>query len=176
MPNKKLMMIGMVCLTVPLVIGLYYINIQNADDLTIEKEVYIENCSSDIDNINLTASIQNDSLSNETLYLPAREAILDGINWSNYPLISNPYIHCHEISEPTETINHTFLYVTIVVDVNNDSDRAEVLRQLSGIVLEERKILGPNSSPNVWGRANGVWVYYAAMCPYDTKPHARYYP
>jgi hypothetical protein len=118
--------------------------------------------------------IINQYTTDDNLTLPSKEFILDNINWSIYPVISNPYIHNYEISDPTNVIDHKFLYVVIVVEIKDAKNMTEVLKQISGVVLEERKILGPNSGPTVWGTVDGICVYYAALRPYETDVIARY--
>jgi hypothetical protein len=126
-------------------------------------------------------SIENSStlvenLIGEGLTLPSQEYILQNINWSNYSLLQNPYFHNHEVSDPTEVVDHKFLYVVIVVEINDAKNRSEILKQISGVVLEERRILGPNSGPTIWGTVDGICVYYAALRPYETDVFARYIP
>jgi hypothetical protein len=112
----------------------------------------------------------------DNLELPSQEYILGNINWSNYPIIDNPYIHNYKVSEPTDVIDHKFLYVVIVVEVKDAINKTEVFNQLSGVVIEERRILGPNSGPTVWGTVDGVWVYYAVILPYENEVCVRYLP
>ena len=148
--------------------GTNQININNS---VAHSSVNISSNSSS--NRTLESNITNHSIDDENLVLPSEETILNCINWSNYPLLRNPYIHNHEISDPTFVINHKFLYVTIVVEVINTKNETEVLRQLSDADRELQKILGPDSGPNIWGTADGVWVYYAAIMPYETDVWAR---
>jgi hypothetical protein len=144
-------------------------NFSNEDRITI-------NNSSKNDMSMANASTMTEQLANENLMLPSREYILNNINWSNYSLLSNPYIHSHEVSDPTFVINHKFLYLVIVVEIKDATNKTEILNQISGVVLEERKMLGPNSGPSVWGTVDGMWVYYGAMIPYESHITARYLP
>jgi hypothetical protein len=126
-------------------------------------------------------SIENSStvtedLIRENLTLPSQEFFMQNINWSNYSLLQNPYFHNYEVSDPTFVVDHKFLYVVIVVEINDAKNRTEIFNQISGVVLEERKILGPNSGPTVWGTVDGMMVYYAALTPYETDVSATYLP
>jgi hypothetical protein len=132
------------------------------------------------DSIN-NLSVENNSTITEdiiqnNLTLPSQEYILQNINWSNYSLLQNPYLHNYEVSDPTYVIDHKFLYVVIVVEIKDAKNQAEILKQISGVVLEERNILGPNSGPTVWGTVDGICLYYAALTPYETDVCAVYLP
>jgi hypothetical protein len=146
----------------------------------------VYNFKNNNDYVKCNISLNNNTVANsspvieylieENLTLPTKESILNNINWSNYSLLRNPYIPNYEISDPTDVINHKFLYVTIVMEVIDTKDKNEVLKQLSGVVTEEQKSLGPNSAPNAWGTVDGIWVYYTAIRPYETEVLARYIP
>jgi hypothetical protein len=137
---------------------------------TIDTNLSISNTTSG--NTSLAINVSNASVEDVDPVLPPRETILNGINWSNYPLLRNPYLHNYMVSEPTEVVNHTFLYVTIIVEITDKRNETEVLRQLSGADVELQKILGPDSGPNIYGTVEGV-LYYAAIMPYETKVYAR---
>jgi hypothetical protein len=132
------------------------------------------NSTSKISKVNL--GIMDGHSIDDNLILPTKDYILKNINWSNYPIINNPYIHNYEVSDPTDVISHKFLYVVIVVEVKDIKNKTEVFNELSGVVSEERKILGPNSGPTVWGTVDGVWVYYAVILPYENEICVRYLP
>jgi hypothetical protein len=177
MINIRISILILVLLTIAVILFTYnsICGIEVNNSKTGASMDLINNFSSNVSLIpsstDVNATIVNSS--EENLTLPSKEVILDNINWSNYPLIRNPYIHNYEISDPTDVINHRFLYVTIVVEVLDARNESEVLKQLSGIALEEQKILGPDSGPNVWGTTDGVWVYYAAIMPYESDVYAR---
>jgi hypothetical protein len=127
------------------------------------------------------SSIKNSSMVMENSIrenpkLPPQEHFLQNINWSNYTLLQNPYIKNYMVSDPTFVNDHKFLYVVIVVEINDASNKTEIFNQLSGVVLEERKILGPNSGPTAWGTVDGVMIYYAAQIPYDATIYKSYLP
>jgi|AGTN01.3.fsa_nt_gi hypothetical protein len=110
----------------------------------------------------------------ESLILPPQEGFLNNINWSNYSLLRNPYINTYKVSDPTYVNNHKFLYVVLVAEISGSRNQTEIFSQLSGIVLEERKLLGPNSGPTIWGAVDGILVYYATMLPYNDEVIVRY--
>ena len=128
----------------------------------------ISNTSSEETHVGNVSVIPGESFE-ESLILPPQDHFLNNMEWSNYSLLRNPRIHSYEVSYPTYVIDHEFLYVVLVAEINNESDPTEILSQLSGIVLEERKLLGPNSAPSIWGTVDSIWVYNAAMLPYDDK-------
>jgi hypothetical protein len=144
----------------------------------------------DSSNLNNTTfnnlSIENSSIENSSIAmensirenptLPSQEYVMQNINWSNYTLLLNPYFRNFEVSDPTYVNDHKFLYVVIVVEINDASNKTEIFSQLSGVVLEERKLLGPNSGPTVWGTVDGMMVYYAAQIPCDTTVYKSYLP
>lgn len=145
---------------------------QNSSDLN--NTTFNNSNTGSINIENSSAVIENSIRENPTL--PPKEYVLQNINWSNYSLLQNPYFHNYEVSDPTFVVDHKFLYVVIVVEINDAKNKTEIFNQLSGVVLEERKLLGPNSAPNIWGTVDGVMVYNAALIPYETKMHNSYLP
>lgn len=143
---------------------------------------FCNNDSSIINNTTLNnLSIENSSTITEELIrenptLPPQEHFLENINWSNYSLLQNPYFQNYKVSDPTFVVDHKFLYVVIVVEINDARNQTEIFNQISGVVLEQRKLLGPNSGPTILGTVDGACVYYAALSPYETKVSAVYLP
>jgi len=101
--------------------------------------------------------------------IPSNNFILSSINWSKYPHTGNHYISNLSYQGPNTVINHPFLKVTIEVEIKNPDDVLEVFKELSSIVKEERAMLGPNSAPELWGKANGFDAYHVGMLPYSTE-------
>ena len=149
-------------------------NHENSDfssrDRSVINNTSLNNISFENDRTIVENIIQNN------LTLPSQEYILQNINWLNYSLLQNPYFHNYEVSDPTDVVDHKFLYVVIVVEINDPKNKTEILKQISGVVLEQRKILGPNSGPTVWGTVDGICLYYAALRPYETDVCAVYLP
>lgn len=104
--------------------------------------------------------------------VPSADQVKNGIHWSNYPLLTNGLINDCELSQPTPAINHSFLHITIHVDVTDTSNTHEILKQMAGIVREERALIGPDSFPNAWGFVDGGRYYCAWMWPYDDVVYA----
>ncbi len=86
-----------------------------------------------------------------------------------YPHVEKICIHDYEIAEPNSVINHTFIVFSIDVTVKNPENPRDLYYEMAGIVIEIRQLLGPNSSPNVWGLVNGIDSYNAIMLPYDDR-------
>lgn len=138
------------------------LNVNIVDDLNHSNSSLIKANGTD-----LKANVTEVNTNDNNLVLPPKEVILNCINWSNYPLLRNPYIHNYDISDPTFVIDHKFLYVTICADAIDVSNETEVLREISGVASEMKKVLGQDSGPNVWVTVDGV-LYYAAIMPYET--------
>lgn len=145
-------------------------NLNNSKNLLIINNTTLKELCS----VNKTELIEN--ITKTDLILPPQENFLGSINWSNYPLLSNPYIHDYEVSEPTFVIDHPFLRVVLVVEISDTKNKTEVFNQLSDVVLKEREYIGPNSSTTVWGTVDGFWIYYVNMLPNETVPHLTYMP
>jgi hypothetical protein len=125
-----------------------------------------------VDDMNITANSSHYLANTSTsagLFAPREETIMAGINWSQYPLIGDHRISESLIAEPNEVINHTFILVSMDVEVLDQQNVPEVYRQMSAIVKEERSILGEDSAPELWGKVGGMDAFHVGMLPFSNE-------
>ena len=103
----------------------------------------------------------------EDLQIPDNDTIIAGIHWENYSLLGNPKVTKAAIAPPNSAINHSFITVKLAVDVKGPDNVDEIYSQLSGVVIELRHLLGPDSAPDVWGIYNGGTYFDAIVRPYE---------
>ncbi len=113
-------------------------------------------------------SNQSERPSNDTLFAPDNDSVLRQIQWDKYHLLSNGRVTVNEIAGPNDVIKHSFLSTTVLVDIMDPDNVPELYRELSGLVIDQRKFLGENSGPNVWGFVNGMGCFHAVMIPYNS--------
>lgn len=148
---------------------LYLINLRNyGTDISVQNSTSksIKNNTSLETNFS-NNTVQLDILNNSALLLPSNDTILSRINWSKYELIDNPRVTGSEIAKPNQIINHSFISVSVNVDIKDSNNVVGIYTELSGIAIELRNLLGPNSAPDVWGIYNGGDYFNAIICPYE---------
>lgn len=105
--------------------------------------------------------------------LPTTEQMISPINWSSYSIFSYSGILKSKIEGPNEIINHSFLDVHIKVNILDSENIPEIYKQMSHLVKAERKIIGPNSSVEVWGYVPDGRIFKAGMLPFNSTIYRR---
>lgn len=140
----------------------------NVNDTTIKNTIV--NNSSSILYANNSTSMGSDDCKNATdIVLVNNDHIINNINWSKYPLLEKSYISDNRVAGPNSVINHTFIVVTVRVNIKDPDNTNELYHEMAGMVIEIRQVLGPNSSPEVMGEVNGIYSYDAEMIPFDNR-------
>jgi len=127
---------------------------------------------------NVTINSTNFNHTNENLQPVNGDYVFNNINWSKYTNIDRICIHNNEVSGPNNVINHTHIWFSIDVNIKDPENTRELYREMAGIVMEIRQIIGPNSSPDVYGLQNGFIRYHVGMMPYEDRIYAsdHYHP
>ncbi len=103
--------------------------------------------------------------------IPDNDKLIGSIQWEKYHLLSNGRITEMKIAGPNNVINHTFISTSIDVDVSDPENIVEIYSELSGVVIDQRRLLGPDSAPDAWGKVNGSDFFHAIMLPFDNTIH-----
>ena len=167
-------------LLIIVVISLNTIGFFSTTIVTTNPNLNNNSTSSNFENhtINSTITIVNNDTTTNPDIPPVGNNAINDLNWSDYPVVDLIGVHTNEVSGPNSIINHSFICFEIDVNIKNPDNTDELYREMAGIVVEIRQIIGPNSSPEVWGLVNGIDSYHVYMMPYDDRIYAidHYHP